>query len=196
MANFNMQAAIVAKIDEVAGAEKTVKQLLSELSRELLAYVPDTNDVGMVNRLTNVLTPMNKATALSFFKHFLPWQTDDTGSTFTKKDTSEKRTTKKLAAIKEFLEDPEADIWTWAERNVEVKKKDFNLADNIKKAVELALKGKEASKKTNAAEPIAGADVIRAVISAGVKAEDIINVIAEIAEAAKGQEEESEAEAA
>lgn len=182
MSDFTKQAALVAKIDEVAGAERVTKQLLGELSRELLEYVPDSNDVGMVNRLTNVLTPMNKATALLFFKHFLPWSMDDAGVTFTKKDKSEKRTAKKLDAIRKFLADEANNIWTWAEANVDVAKKEFSLADNITRAVELAINGKDESKSTLAAEPISAADIMLAVMKAGVGAEDILNAIADNAE--------------
>lgn len=187
MTDFNMQAELVVKIDELASAERVTKQLLGELSRDLLSYIPDTNDVGMANRLIAVLTPMNKATALLFFKHFLPWSMDDTGSVFTKKETSPKRLDKKLDAIRKFLSEEGNNIWVWAESNVEVEKKQFNLSDNVKRAVELALKGKEESKSTEAADPISPAEIIAAVIAAGVTPDDVLNAITsfeDVAEAA------------
>lgn len=138
---------VYAAIEAVAAAERITKVKLAELSRDLLMYVPETNDIEAVNRLISVLTPMNKATAILYFTHFLPWEVenvDDKFHRFSTKLKKEKALAKKMAAISEWLADEQNTIWSWADANVQLqKKKDF--AGQIKKAIEKALAGDEKS---------------------------------------------------
>jgi hypothetical protein len=168
------QAALAEKIETIAKAEKVTKVILSELSRELLAYIPDTFDIGMLNRLLGVLTPMNRKTAVLYFKHFLPWQMDDKGVTFTGKDKSKVRYDKKLNAIDEWLANDDNDIWSWAEKNVKVEQKPVDYMKKITADVRKALEDEE--------NPLDGVAIMRAVISGGLTIEQMFEAIVGIDE--------------
>lgn len=163
------------KINELAGAERITKALLSELSREVLTVVlldegkdtgKGTEDSRTINELIGVLTPVNRRAAIVFFKHFVPFirVTDENGEfvSFGKKDKKAWET--KLEEVKEFLADPHQNIWTWADRNIEVEAKPFDVK-KVTKTIESALK------KANKA------DVIRAIMAGGLTIEDMIEVL-------------------
>lgn len=145
MANDNIKKVVYSLIEEVAAAEKVTRVKLAELSRVMLQYVPDSNDIDAVNRLLGVLTPMNKRTAILFFSHFLPWEVEKTPdgafSRFGKKMEGEKKITKRETAIADFLRAEENTIWTWAESNVEVDLKPIDFAANITRDIKKALEG-------------------------------------------------------
>lgn len=170
----NAQALIAGKIEKIAAAEKVTKAVLSELSRELLEYVPNTYDIGMVNRLLGVLTPINKKTAILFFDHFLPWQMDDKKSTFLGKDKSAVRYDKKIKLIEDFLGGKDNDIWTWAADNVKVDKKPVDFAKKIAGDVRKALEDED--------NPLDSMAVMRAVISGGLSIDDMMEAIVGIDE--------------
>ena len=109
------------QIEKLAVSEKITKALLIELSRVILAYVYETGDVTPTNRLINVLTPMNKRTAILYFKEFLSFRFDDVQGTFGKKN--KKTFDKKNELVTIFLLDEENNIFTWAEENVQIEAK-------------------------------------------------------------------------
>lgn len=169
------------KINELGNAERITKALLSELSREVLTVVlldngddvkegeqaKGTEDSRTVNELLAVLTPVNKSHAKLFFKHFMPFAhvTDEEGvfQSFGKKD--KKQWDAKIEKVKEFIEDPHQNIWTWIDRNVEPPEvKAYNVA-KVTKEIEKALK------KANKA------DVIRAIMAGGLELADILEVL-------------------
>lgn len=182
MTNNNMKTHIYALIAEILNAETITKAKLALLSRDILGYVmdPKGQDIAAVNRLTEVLTPMNKATWILFAKSMLPWneETDEGGKhvRFGKKNGSAKRVAIAQTRINDLLADPDANIWTWAKENVELvqsattssKKKD--LAAAITKAVQKALKGDE---KTDT-DSISREDIMSAVILGGVDIGEIM----------------------
>ena len=126
------------QIELLAKSEKITKALLGELSRTILAYVYLTGDVTPVNRLLEVLTPMNKRTAVLYFKEFLAFRFNDDTMSFKKKD--KKVFDKKNAIVVEFLLDDDNNIWTWAEDNVKIEAKEVDwakrLTSDFKKALE------------------------------------------------------------
>jgi len=135
---FNKEA-IEAKIVTVAASEKITKKALSELSRELLAYVYETSDVAMVTRLIKVLTPVNKKVAAIYFPNFLGWSFNEKELTFGKK-AKEKVFDKKLEATTAFLEDEANDIWKFAEDEIVLQAKPKDYAAKLTQLVTKAMK--------------------------------------------------------
>ena len=129
---------INAKIEILAQAEKITKKQLSELSRDLLVYVYDSNDVDAINRTIAVLTPMNKRTAALYFPTFVAWAFDETTNTFGKKKKA-KVATKIEADATAFLTDETNDIWKWAIENINMEVKPKNYAGKITKLVAASL---------------------------------------------------------
>lgn len=136
---MELKAKITKDIKDLKASEKISKALLSVLSRDLLKYVPDTADIGMVNRLLGVLTPMNKKTAILYFKKYLEWNYEQEGENFSGKVKGDK----KVAAIVElrdiWLADPDNDIWVFAATlKVEPKQVDYGkkITDDINNAMD------------------------------------------------------------
>lgn len=125
------QAAVV----DLAASEKTTKAVLMSLSRSVLEAVQVTEDVAYMNTVVNALTPVNRKMAVLFFVTFSGFRCEN--GVFTKKDK------KNYEAIKaetiKAMEDPHFNIWSWAEKEIEVEKKEFTL-DRISKTVESVLK--------------------------------------------------------
>lgn len=163
------------KINELGNAERITKALLSELSREVLEVVliddgkdtgKGTEDSRTINELINVLTPVNKRAAIVFFKHFSPFvvATNEQGEfhAFGKKD--KKNWEDKLEEVKEFLDDPHNNIWSWAERNIEVEQKPFDVK-KVTKTIENSIK-KAGMKAT-----------LEAVFAGGLTLENILEIM-------------------
>lgn len=138
---------VVSQVEQVIAAEKVTKAVLGPLSRDLLIYTPESDDIATVNRLVHGLSPVNKKAAILFFSHFLPWQVEKDANgqfvRFGKKMTAEKKVKAKMQAIVDFLTEETNTIWTWADDNIEIKKKDF--ARGIRSAIKKALTGDEKS---------------------------------------------------
>lgn len=172
------QQSLSTKINSVRRAEKVTKARLSELSRELLTYVAiqeseakdgmPSYDVGMVNRLLAVLTPVNKKVACLYFANFLPWKLEETTCVFTKR--LKKVFAEKQEAMVEWLSDEANDIWKWAEDNVKIdeKPKDYakRIASDVKKALE-----------DETEEGLDASEVLRAVMSAGIDINDLLALL-------------------
>ena len=183
----NLLISINTRIDNIRASEKITKVELSAISRELLFYVPESKDIDAVNRLLNVLTPMNYRTAQLFFANFLPWVWDEKNNRFAAMSKGDKAVTAKLANIKEFLEEPHNDIWLWAERNIKLETKKTPFDERIQALVGKALKGEKG------VDPIGKREIIMAVMAGGVSAGDLINMMeeAKLAFEARQLEEET-----
>lgn len=171
---------ISAKVNELGNAERITKGLLSELSREVLTVVlldngddvkegeqaKGTEDSRILNELLAVLTPVNKKACTMFLQHFAPFHQAVNGQgefeSFGKKD--KKQWEKKIELVKEFLDDPHNNLWTWADRNIEMAPKPYDVV-KVTKEIEKALK------KANKA------DVIRAIMAGGLEIADILEVM-------------------
>ena len=185
MTMSNIRGHIYGLIAEIQAAEKITKVKLGVLSRDLLMYVPESDDIEAVNRLFEVLTPVNKSVAIEFFTHFLPWDAErDTGKNFIRfggKTKGEKKRSRSVKNIKEFLADEKNNIWTWAETEIQVEKKKKDFAGMITRQVTKALEGDEASDTP----AISAADVLSAVFAGGVSLEAFL----EAAEAIETQQQ-------
>lgn len=173
----NLKKSIIAHIEAIAAAEKITRASLAEISRELLMYVPDTKDIDMVNRLLNVLTPMNRATAVLFFRHFLAWEWEEDANKFGGMMQGDKKISKRATLISEFLKDTDNNIWTWAAANVEVEKVKPNLAEGVATAVHRALNGTKETRGKEAAEPLSKAEVMSAFLDSFGSIDDAFNAI-------------------
>ena len=126
------------KISKLNTREKVTKVLLAELSRESLVYVYDSADIDMVNRLINVLTPINKTVAIEFFKKYLGYKCDKDTNEFGKK-AAKKVYEKKQALAMDFLADELNNIFTFADKDLDIKPKAKNYAVKIGALVAKAL---------------------------------------------------------
>jgi len=72
------------KIDALVKSERITKQMLGELSRDLLNYVlvDENHDIQPVNRTLRALTPMNRKVATLFFRAFMPFKYTEAKESF------------------------------------------------------------------------------------------------------------------
>ena len=152
-------------------AETITKDVLRELSRDVLQAWHETGDVAYANRVLTVLTPINRKVAVRFFLEFSGFSYDDVTAIFTKK--SKKRYDDAFKAYVEFMADPHQNIWTWADRNIEIQQKDFTV-DKVSDIVKKAIK-----------KNISQLDILKAVLSAGVELDTIIALMGEAVPADK-----------
>lgn len=155
-------------VKALAKSEKATRQELMVLSRSVLEAVHATEDIGYVNRVLDVLTPINRKVAVHYFATFTGFRQDE--GTFTKKDKKNYEECKAAAAV--FLQDPHNNIWTWAEQNMQVEPKKFDLADITKWMTRTIKKAGENN--------ISQADVLRALFKGGVEADALIAAMQEI----------------
>jgi hypothetical protein len=158
------EASFADAIVKLATSEKVSKETLKTISREVLIVWHQTGHVQYANKLLAVLSPMNKKACVVFFKHFSGYSFDDVAGVFTKK--SKKRYDKAHAECMEALDDPHFNVWTWAERHIEVTHKPFDV-DSVTKYFTSTLKkalGAGVSQK----------DVLKAVFKAGVDPDVLI----------------------
>lgn len=158
------------RIESLAKAEKLSKELLSPLSRDVLQHLLDEGDVRPINLLLQdkVLSALNLRTARNFFRTFVPFenimsQDGKTLMSFGKVKPAKKEA--KFEAIKEFLDDPMNNIYTWANRNEEVTVKPWKI-EKVSKTIEKAIK-----------EGFNKADIIRAVFDGGIEPKDVISIL-------------------
>lgn len=103
-----------ASLGAINKAEKSVREILNPLSRQVLEAVLETEQIGYVNQLIEQLTPVNRNAAVEFYRHFLGWSYDETSKRFTTK--SKKRHAAAIPLAREFLNDPLNNLFTWATR--------------------------------------------------------------------------------
>ena len=118
------------RLGQLGRAESSVRAELNVLSRTVLEAVHATEQIGYVNQLLAVLTPVNRKAAVVFFKHFAGFHYDEATRMFTKK--SKKRYDQAHKDAMAFLEDPNNNMFSWAERNIEVEQKPFDQASFLK----------------------------------------------------------------
>lgn len=175
----NLKTVIATRIDAIKVSEAVTKLELGLVSRELLMYVPDSKDIGAVNRLLDVLTPKNREMAVIFFRNFLPWNYDDVANMFVGMLTGEAKRKRKLDACVVFLKKEENNIWTWAKANIAPMERAKNYAGRIQSVINAALNDDKA--------PLSEAGVLVAITTA-LPLATIIKLIDEAA-AAKAAEE-------
>jgi hypothetical protein len=147
---------LMTSITELKAAEKVTKSVLGSLSRDLLSYLLETDDVRPVNRLLGqdgaewILTPINHRIAVQYFSHFLPWKSnydevkdyavngkgERMALRFTKK--SPKKYDEGVLIIAKWLADENNNLWIWSQDiKMDAKPKDF--LKEVQKAVAKAM---------------------------------------------------------
>lgn len=174
--NFNREtfaAAFISAIDALSQSEAVTKRELRALSRDLLVALHEgcagvAGDNQYMNKLLQVLTPVNRKVAVVFFRHFSGFSYDDKLLAFTKK--SKKRYDQAHRDYVEFIAEPANNIWTWAERNIEVEQKPFD-GEKLQKAAKamLARAGEAGFQQS---------DVLKAFIKNGLTLDTIIECLA------------------
>lgn len=164
------EAFFANSLEKLDGAEKITKAVLLDLSRQVLAAHHETQDIGYINRLLAVLTPMNRATANLYFSEFSGFNFSAKDGLFGRKD--KKNYEAAHARAVEFLEDPLNNIWTWAARNVQVEAKEFD-EERLKKSMEATLK--KADKNG-----LSQKQVLSALLAAGLTFDTLMEVMDEL----------------
>ena len=202
MSANNLKTVIDTRIKSIAAASKALFVELGHASRELLMYVPDSNDIDAVNRLIAVLNRTDAQHAVLFFGEFLPWKFD---GKFTTKLSGERRLAEMTAAREAFLKtmiddgngkSHEATLWDWVTENVQVAERKVDYNKNIVNVIQRATAEKNADGTENKFR-ISKADVIADVMNAGVTIDDLMAVVnAAIDERKKAEEAAKKAEIA
>lgn len=157
-------------LSSLKSSEKRTKELVRSMSRDVLEAHHATEDVKYINEFISVLSPMNKRTAVLYFKEFSGFQESE--GMFSKKD--KKHYEEKKAAAIAFLEDPLNNLWSWSEKNVEVEKKPFDIS-------RLQAQVSSLMKKVEGAE-IPHSEVIKALFQAGITVADVVSILEEVKE--------------
>lgn len=151
-------------LGKLIDSEKITRETLRDLSRSVLEAHHMTEDVAFINRLIDVLTPVNKKVAIAYFQHFGGFHFDGEKGAFTKKNKAiyaERR-----AEAEKFLDDPLNNLWVWADRHIDIAPKVFD-AEAIKKWTQGALKKAEKN-------GLSQIEVFKAIIEGGLTVETII----------------------
>lgn len=157
MSNITHEA-LMSAIAEVAAAERITKAGLASLSRDILDYMLDTQDIRPVNALLGkhegsesfVLTPVNWRIACQYFHAFLPFHSNwkDVKDNIQKGDGKREPLVfakknkalwdKRAQEIAEFLENEGSNIWTWSS-NIEMKSKPVDYGQRLVKALQACM---------------------------------------------------------
>ncbi len=159
----------------IAKSESTVKALLSVYSRDLLeALHTDMNeanenicDIRFINELLLTLKTTNFKVAVLFFKAYTGFRYDEELKRFTVKEKQSYQA--KADAAVEFLNDPLNNIWSWADRNITIEAKPFDLTKVTAQVSSMLKKAAENN--------INKADVIRAILAGGIAEQELIDVL-------------------
>lgn len=171
MIAFN--AALAVTLPQLQDAEKITKETLKTLSREMLDAVHVGGDIQPVNRLLDVLTPMNRRACVLFFQHFSGHFYSEKDEKFGKRDKQNYEAKYKLAD--EFLDDPLNNIWSWAAREIEMEAKPFTMLKVTKMVESMLKKADKAGFKQN--------DVFKAMLAGGLELDTIHVIMEEMADA-------------
>lgn len=148
-------------------AEKLTRELVKDMSRDVLNALYVTEDSGKLNQFIAVLSPVNRKVAILFYREFSGFKWDEDEASFGKKD--KKGYDKAKGKGVRELEDPHFNLWTWADKNVDIQKKPLKLAD-VTKFIEKTL-------KRAGEEGIDQADVIKAILDGGLEFDTLLKVI-------------------
>ena len=164
-------ASYKTNVAKLAASEKITKELLRSMSREVLEAHHATGDVAYINGIIAVLSPMNRKVCILFYKEFSGHLCNEEG-VFGKK--AKKKYDAAHKASFDALEDPNFNVFSWAERNVEVERKPFTLGKLQQQMGSLVKKAEE--------NKISHADIIRAMFANGIEIGEFMKVVERMAE--------------
>lgn len=173
------ERAFNASLDEVKKSEDVTKRELRTLSRTVLEAHHCTENVGYINQLLGVLSPVNRRGCVEYFKEFSGFKYDDSTKLFSKKD--KKNYDEKHKASLLFLEDPLNNLWTWADRHLKMSRTPPTI-ENFAKYVTNFVNSTQGK--------ISHADILKAVFKAGMSAEEVVDALSVFEEVDVISEEE------
>lgn len=159
-------------IETLTTSEKTTKQILRDMSRSVLEVLFFTEDISYVNRVIHSLSPVNKRVAIEYFKAFSGFTFSKEAQAFGKKNKKAYEDTKAQAL--EFLTDPHNNIWTWAEQNIDIVARPFDI-NAVGKYFTSALKKAEKNGYSDV-------DILIQVFSSGIDIEAITKAMDKLVE--------------
>lgn len=174
-AQFNREqfdASFSERVEKLAASEKITKELLRGLSRDVLEAHHVTGDVKYVNDLLAALTPLNRKVCVLFFKEFSGHLYSEDTKAFGKKDKKCYDDAKKKSFDR--LEDPNFNVFSWADMHVEIEKKPFTLGKMQQQMGSLVKKAEE--------NKIPHSEIIRALFANGVEVNEFLKVVEHLAE--------------
>lgn len=152
-------------------SERITKGALGSLSRDVLEALhtegKTQGDVQYINRLLDVLTPVNKRAAIAFFQAFAGFLFNEKENHFTKKDKQHYEEKRILAMAN--LQDDKWDIWVWQKDNLAVEAKPITL-EKIAQTVKQMLKKADDN-------GLKRMDVLAAMMQGGIEADELINLL-------------------
>ncbi len=192
----NLKGSIDNRIEIIGKATKTLFIELGAASREILLYVPESKDIGIVNRLLNVLNAHDRNAFVIFIKEFLPWKYEETTGLFAGMLAGERRHNDMAVVrdlfLKSMIDDGngkshEATFWDWAKDNIQAAERKVDFNNNLVSLIQRATAEKNKDGTENKYR-ISNRDVITDIMNAGVTLDDLMAVVTE-AEAAKKKAE-------
>jgi hypothetical protein len=166
----SFEVAFAQAIDSIGQAEAVTRRELRDLSRNILTAIHCTEDSAFLNRLINVLTPVNKKVMVQFLIHFSGFHYDAKTELFTKKNKPYYQ--KASEASIEFLSEPHNNVWTWAERNVEVTVKPYDIGAITKQFTSILKKASD--------NGISQKEVFKALLAGGMSVDTMIDMLEEL----------------
>lgn len=178
---------IDANIARLGDAEKVTKDILGILSRDVVEYIMLDNGEGkpsedsqVANRLLGCLTPMHRKVTEKFLRSVIAFHWDDENKKFIGKD--KKNWQAKQEKAKQLLSDRRSNIWTWADKNVEIIRKPLDFAKLNQAMGQLIKKADKAQ--------LGHDNIIRAMLANGITGEEILTVINAMANEAPDEKNE------
>lgn len=153
-------------------AEKLTRELVKDMSRDVLNALYVTEDSGKLNQFIAVLSPVNRKVAILFYREFSGFKWDEDEAMFGKKD--KKGYDKAKGKGVRELEDPHFNLWTWSEKNIEMEVKPLDLA-------KITAYAKGALKKAND-QGVPQSELIKAFFAAGFEPDALIEVMKQMTE--------------
>lgn len=186
MTTNNLLASINSQIEGIAKVSSGFKSDLASVVRNLLIYVPESGDIGALNRLLSVLNKTDKAMVIAFFRNFLPWKWDGVanGGMFTTKSKNGPRVTAMYANITTWLKDEANNIWDWQKQTnprpeLNVAQEKERITSRITTTIARAIAPKAADGKSPNKTRLPAKLVVQSIISAGISLDEIIEVVLE-----------------
>lgn len=173
-AQFNREqfdSSFTERVEKLAASERITKELLRGLSRDVLEAHHVTGDVKYINELLAALTPLNKKVCVLFYKEFSGHLFNEDAVTFGKRD--KKRYADAHKKSFDRLEDPNFNVFSWAEVHVEIEKKPYTLGKLQQQVATLVKKAEN--------EKIPHSEIIRAVLANGIEVAEFMKVIEQMA---------------
>lgn len=199
MTKNNLLASINSRIEGIAKSSAAFKSDLAAVVRELLVYVPDSGDIGSVNRLLLVLNKTDRAMTVAFFRNFLPWKYDGVanGGMFTTKSNNKPRVSAMFTNISTWLKDEKNNIWDWQKEQrprpeLPVAKLREQTVNRIENTIHRALDPKTPDGKNENKARLNPELVLNAVLNSGITLEQMMEFINKAAEIRKAEQEKLE----